>query len=146
MNSDKDFASAVFIQCLMDNPRRQGKILYVVCIREEAVHKQTFWKLPVGKKLPGETPEETARRVVKNKVGLDISTKEIREVGRTKKVGHDLILFWLEIGKEEISSLPTTIVVGKIRFTIKLKELDDLFTPHEQFFRTHRELIKTFIK
>ncbi len=144
-NPEKDHASAVFIHCPIKKPKRKGSVLHVLCIREEDVHKQTFWKLPVGRKILKETPEETARRVVKNKAGFDITEKPLREVGRLQKPGHELILFWLQASEEEISSLPKTIMTEGTIFTIKLKEFDDIFFPEERFFKTHRELIKKFI-
>jgi len=57
---------------LLEHGDRQGKATYLIARRPAHAHLGGQWELPGGKVEPGESPEQTLRRELREELGVDI--------------------------------------------------------------------------
>lgn len=90
------------------SPRHPGQVVLVLRPVDPSDPLAGAWGLPAASQRPGESLEDTARRAVREKLGLDPRALPPATTGRQPRGGHDLemTLFTAETGSDPVLPMP----------------------------------------
>lgn len=99
----------------------------------ELDNKTPHWKIPGGRKEPGETPEITAVRELKEETGIIIKENDLKLVQKINLRGHDRYLYQVEIPSfADLKQRGDEGEVVKV-FTIReIQIMNNLLPPHRR--------------
>lgn len=111
----------------------EGKTVFVLDRGKPLPH---FWKMAGGRKEPGETPVQTAKRELQEETGLNVETRNIVLVEKVSKKNHDLYVYSVTV--ENFDGLIEEGDEGEkvaVFHESEVETMVDFFPPHRLFLK-----------